>query len=82
MPYNIKKTGSQYQVVGPTGKVHGTHPSKADAREQQKALYANTPAESMAPEPAPKKISSPVALPKRRKPVRFPVKTKVLKVKP
>jgi hypothetical protein len=29
----------------------------------------------------PKKIKSPVALPKRRKPVRFPVKTKVLKVK-
>jgi hypothetical protein len=41
MPYDIRRSGSQYQVVGPTGRVMGTHPSRAAAIRQQQALYAN-----------------------------------------
>lgn len=42
MPYSIRTKGSQFQVVGgSTGnKVFGTHKTKEQAREQQKALYA------------------------------------------
>jgi len=43
MPYNIRRSGKQFQVVGDTGKVHGTHPSRDDAMKQMRALYANVP---------------------------------------
>jgi hypothetical protein len=43
MPYDIRRNGSQYQVVGPEGRVMGTHPSRAAAIAQQRALYANEP---------------------------------------
>ena len=43
MPYSIRKDGEKYNVVNQqTGKVHGTFDTKQAAREQQKALYANT----------------------------------------
>lgn len=43
MPYDIRRNyrgKSGYSVVGEDGKVHGTHPSKAKAIMQQRALYA------------------------------------------
>lgn len=43
MPYDIRRNyrgKSGYSVVGPDGKVHGTHPSRNAAIEQQRALYA------------------------------------------
>ena len=42
MPYSIKKKGSQFQVIGGASghKVFGTHETKNEARDQQKALYA------------------------------------------
>ncbi len=46
MPYNLKHVGSKIKVVGPfkgkPGHIYGTHSSAAAARQQQKALYANT----------------------------------------
>ncbi len=39
MPYYIKYRNSKWVVVGTDGHVFGTHPSKKDARVQQKALY-------------------------------------------
>ena len=43
MPYAIKKSGSKWQVVNKdTGRVLGTHPSKAKAEAQLRAVYANT----------------------------------------
>jgi len=41
MPYRIVQRGSKFQVVGETGKVHGTHPTKEKAQAQMRALYAN-----------------------------------------
>lgn len=47
MPYTISKQGSQYVVRKrgedgrPTGKVIGTHPSQAAARNQIAAIYSN-----------------------------------------
>lgn len=42
MPYKIEKQGDKYCVVKETdGKVMGCHPTEAEARDQQKALYAN-----------------------------------------
>jgi hypothetical protein len=44
MPYAIKKTGSMFTVTNSeTGKVHGHHKSKAKAKKQLAALYANAP---------------------------------------
>jgi hypothetical protein len=45
MPYNIKKlkTGKWIVYNPDTGKVYGTHPTRKDAQDQQKALYANAP---------------------------------------
>ena len=43
MPYDIRRSGSQYQVVGPEGRVMGTHPTREEAVGQQRALYANEP---------------------------------------
>jgi len=44
MPWAIKKQGSKFCVINQdTGKVKGCHPTKADAREQQKALYVHVP---------------------------------------
>ena len=43
MPYDIRRNyrgKSGYSVVGPDGKNHGTHPTRASAIEQQRALYA------------------------------------------
>lgn len=42
MPYNIQREGSHYNVVvTSTGRVVGTHPSKAQAQAQLGALYTN-----------------------------------------
>lgn len=42
MPYAIKKSGKKFQVYSKdSGRVVGTHPSRVDAYEQLKALYAN-----------------------------------------
>ena len=44
MPYNIRREGNKYQVVvTATGRVVGTHPSKAQAQSQMGALYTNVP---------------------------------------
>jgi len=46
MPFNIKKSGDKYKVVGPwkdqSYHVYGTHDTKNDAIAQQKALYIHT----------------------------------------
>ena len=42
MPYHIEQEGNNFKVVvDATGKVVGTHPSKAQAQAQLGALYAN-----------------------------------------
>jgi len=44
MPYHIEREGNKFKVVvDATGKVVGTHPSKAQAQAQLGALYANVP---------------------------------------
>ncbi len=44
MPYEIQKRGEEWCVLAPeTGKVHGCHPSRAEAAGQMRALYANVP---------------------------------------
>ena len=46
MPYEVKKVGSSWVVKKKDGKkIYGHHPTKAAAREQQKAIYANTKGE-------------------------------------
>jgi len=41
-PYNIVKRGSKFCVISTdSGKTHGCHPTKADARQQQKAMYVH-----------------------------------------
>mgnify|MGYP003352589250 CR=1 FL=1 len=50
MPYSIKHVGNKYAViVTDTGKVVGTHPSKAQAQAQLGALYANVPEAKTSP---------------------------------
>jgi hypothetical protein len=45
MPYKIVKRGGRYAVVKKDGsKTYGTHASPEQAKEQLRALYANTPA--------------------------------------
>lgn len=51
MPYDIRRSGSQYQVVGPEGRVMGTHPTRSQAINQQQALYANEPQADKAAQP-------------------------------
>ena len=41
MPYRIQKKGSKWVDIKEGGKVMGTHDTKKEAREQQKALYAS-----------------------------------------
>jgi hypothetical protein len=44
MPYKIVQHGDKFSVVAEnTGRVAGTHPSKAKAQAQMAALYANEP---------------------------------------
>ena len=44
MPAKIRKQGKKYQVYNTdTGKVYGTHKSRAAALAQLRALYANVP---------------------------------------
>jgi len=44
MPYHIEREGNKFKVVvDATGRVVGTHPSKAQAQAQLGALYANVP---------------------------------------
>jgi|GEM_PF-2373545 len=40
MPYDVHRKGDKWVVTGRDGHVYGTHPTKKEAREQQKALYA------------------------------------------
>lgn len=43
MPYGIRKSGNKYQVINKeTGRVLGTHPTKAKAVKQLKAVYVHT----------------------------------------
>ena len=39
MPWDVIRRGDKWVVIDKSGHVYGTHPSKKDAREQQKALY-------------------------------------------
>lgn len=41
MPWDVVRKGDEWLVVGRDGKVHGRFKSKKEAREQQKAIYAN-----------------------------------------
>lgn len=42
MPWKVQKQGSKYAVVKETtGKVVGTHPTRAKATAQLRALYAS-----------------------------------------
>jgi hypothetical protein len=43
MPYPIRKVKGGYKVYSPSGAKSKKPMSKAKARKQQKALYANTP---------------------------------------
>jgi len=44
MPYSIKPTGSDFEVVNDeSGEVIGKHPTRKQALDQQRALYANVP---------------------------------------
>lgn len=42
MPYRIRKKGTQFEVIGGRSGSHifGTHETREEARDQQKALYA------------------------------------------
>lgn len=42
-PYKIEERDGSYVVVNSLGETKGTHDTKEQAREQQKALYANVP---------------------------------------
>ena len=43
MPYKLKKVKGGYKVSGPSGVKSKRPLSKAKARAQQRALYANAP---------------------------------------
>lgn len=51
MPYDIRRSGSQYQVVSESGTVVGTHPTRSAAEEQRRAVYANEEAASKGEQP-------------------------------
>ncbi len=52
MPWNIQRAGSKYEVVNSeTGRVVGTHPSRANAQEQLAALNANVHESDKAAQP-------------------------------
>ena len=40
MPYYTRYRNGKWVVIGEDGHVFGTHPTKKNAREQQKALYS------------------------------------------
>lgn len=40
MPWKIVKAGPKFKVVSASGRVAGTHSTKADATNQLQALYA------------------------------------------
>lgn len=42
-PYYIREEGGKFKVVNRNGEVKGTHDTKEQARQQQKALYVNVP---------------------------------------
>lgn len=41
MPWTVKKRGEKWVVVNEDGKTVGTHDSKAAAKKQIKAIWAN-----------------------------------------
>ena len=42
MPYEIRKSGSKFKLVKKgSGKVMGTHATRAKAEAQRRAIYAN-----------------------------------------
>lgn len=41
MPYHIASSGDKFDVIDESGKVIGSHPTRKQAIEQQRALYAN-----------------------------------------
>lgn len=43
MPYDIRKTGSGYKVVGPSGPKSKKPLTLRKAKAQMRALYANEP---------------------------------------
>lgn len=43
MPYHIEKQADMFEVVDDAGKVAGKHPTRKQATEQLRALYANVP---------------------------------------
>jgi len=52
MPWSIQRAGSKYEVINSeTGRVVGTHPTRAQAVNQQQALYANVPESQKAEQP-------------------------------
>lgn len=51
MPYDIRRSGSRYTVVDDSGKVVGTHATRAGAVRHQQALYANVPDASKGEQP-------------------------------
>ena len=51
MPYDIRRHGSKYEVIDDNGHVVGTHPTKQEAVNHQRALYANVPDASKAEQP-------------------------------
>lgn len=51
MPYDVRRSGSQYQVVDDKGHVVGTHATRAEAVNHQRALYANVPEASKDAQP-------------------------------
>jgi hypothetical protein len=62
-PYYVNKKGDDYVVVNKDGEVKGTHPTKAKADAQERAMYANIPdaadkAEKAHGKPRPKTKSS------------------------
>jgi hypothetical protein len=47
MPWNIRRSGSQYEVVQENnGRVMGKHPTRSSAERQLAALYASEPSAS------------------------------------
>lgn len=51
MPYDVVRSGSSYSVIGPNGRVMGTHPTKEQAQQQQRALYSSEPDASKGEQP-------------------------------
>jgi len=43
MPFSINPKNDEFEVVDDSGKIYGTHPTRRQALDQQRALYANVP---------------------------------------